>query len=235
MQNVKFITAVPGNHEENTDKLAFGHDFLSRLEGTLVEYNRNNPDNAKLLDFPEFVLLKNGDLARAPFSHITLNNYEIITAHKYAEHGSGKGSSERPSSHITSWLRNMGEIAKPFDIALGAHYHIIDIVQQDGKLAAILGGFAGESGYEIRRQYGAAGGPAASILHFRSDGGIGIEILAENGLKQLPITHPEISRIGVDRFITNAFTQYAGVLGREVPAIQKIYRREIQPKPPIII
>jgi hypothetical protein len=146
----------------------------------------------------------------------------------YSQKGAGKGNSAMPSSHISSWVRNMGGLAKPHDILLGAHYHIIDARIADNKFCGILGATAGESGFEYARQYG--GSQAyQSILTINPDGRIVFEIISERKLMETPIKDKKIAAIGVDSFIDEAFKQPVYLMpGASEKAMKPLYKRGLK-------
>ncbi len=230
LPHVKYWDMVTGNHEENTDRLSFGGSGLEMLEGALREHSLATDHNIDI-QVPEFIYNEKGELIRAPIGFRQINSYNIVYSHKFSERGAGKGNSVRPTSHITSWMRNMGDISAPLDMGFGGHYHIVEMSVKDGKFGAILGCMAGESGYELRRQYSGAA-PFGAILHFKEDGRFQIELISEYFLDDYKVRHPEISALGSDTFIHQAFTQEAPLLGTKQPEPIKLYRRHIAMKVP---
>ncbi|MBN2367632.1 hypothetical protein JXC34_01335 [Candidatus Woesearchaeota archaeon] len=227
LPQVEFWDSVKGNHEENTDQLYHGHSFNEALESALTQHVLDTGHDIDL-QFPEFIYNPKGELIKAPVGYRYINGLGIVFSHKFSERGAGKGSAVRPTTHITSWMREMGDTSAPLDIGLGGHYHIVEMASRDNKFAAILGCMAGESGYELRRQYSGAA-PFGAILHFRGDGRLQIELVSEGFLNEYQPQHPLIVEKGIDNFIRESFEERAYVLGPDVPEPMPMYRRDIKP------
>jgi hypothetical protein len=157
---------------------------------------------------------------------MNVNGYGIISGHMFSQHGSGKGNSAKPTTHLASWMRNMGELSKYYDIGFGAHYHIIEALCQDNKFVAINGAYAGESGYEFMRQYG-GGQPMGAIYAFPQDGSFQAKFFSEEFLKSYKVQNPIVKELGVDNFVRNAFTTEVSDLSPERKDLQRFYKRDL--------
>ena len=100
----------------------------------------------------------------------------------------------------------------------------------NGRLAAILGSNAGESGFEMARGYASV--PMNGLLIFKPDGSIVVEIVSEQFFKNYKPKNPEIVAAGgVDAYLKNAFQQAVYPLHdgiRQGYELQPFYKRELK-------
>ena len=228
---IKFFKMVDGNHEWNSDRLATGVNYHANMRAMFREYNRHVPEE-KQIDFEHFEFIENskGEIVKAPFGSHKEQDVNILFSHMYSQKGSGKGSSRNPVTHLASWLDTIGSIADPFNILLGAHYHQVEMMGTNGRLAAILGSNAGESGFEMARGYASV--PMNGLLIFKPDGSIVVEIVSEQFFKNYKPKNPEIVAAGgVDAYLKNAFQQAVYPLHdgiRQGYELQPFYKRELK-------
>jgi hypothetical protein len=233
LPQVEFWTASEGNHERNTDREELGINFLTPLKAA-IEQHIFDTGHEIITQFPVYSQLNTGTVVRAPYGYLNVNNLGILYSHMYSQKGAGKGSSARPSSHLSSAKRNMGSLTNPYALFLGAHFHVVDVEQADNTFCAILGSTAVESGYEVERQYGGSQ-PIVGLLHFQSDGHFDVELLNQRYFQGYQIQHPGILAKGVDAFIQSAINQDIYPLHSGQMDPQRFYRRDLVMNPPIVI
>lgn len=237
---LEYVGVVPGNHEWNSDfRAQAGTLHCEALQTAMEQFQIDNGLDEKLrLDFPTFAMTADGDIMKAPWGYVDVNGYNILFSHMFHAKmmGAKGGSGSNPSKQQANWFRKMGTLAKEYDIGCMGHLHQMEVAVHDNRLNCVLGAYAGESGFEYSRAY--ASYPMTAILHFRDDGGMHVEILSENYLKDYQIQNPGIRALAddpqeaVDKFIVNASTEPIYKLGSNVQErdIQKMHRREMEPK-----
>jgi len=202
LPQVRLWGEVEGNHEKNSDWGHQGRHYMDRIEEALKTHCLESGHEIALA-FPQWLQLKNGDLVRAPFGFARINGYNVAFAHKFHAH-KNVGSLDVPVEIAADWKRFMGSTVKDVDICLAAHYHRAEVLQEHNTLFCMLGGQAGNSGYEFERQFTSE--PTTTIMTIEASGVVRFEFLPDSTLEGYAVKNPVVKKRGLDEFIQDAIS-----------------------------
>ena len=190
---------VEGNHERNSDWTKQGHHYLDRMEEALTTHKLTTGRDIQIA-FPQWVKLKNGDIARTPFGYAKINGYKMVYAHQF---GKG-GDATVPATIAAEWKRKMGGTSRDFDISFMGHYHHFNVLQLHNCIHCMLGGQAGASGYEIERQCQAE--PSLCIVTIEKSGMVRFEFITDAAMRGYDVQNPTVKEKGLDTFIDESIS-----------------------------
>ena len=109
-------------------------------------------------------------------------------------------------------------------MTLMGHYHFMDFMMKDNTVCAMLGAMAGESGYELMRQYSGAA-PRGAVIHHLQDGRVVFETYTQRFLDDIDTKHPLVSQQGLGEYVNKAFTDRVSTFASEPVELQSIHQR----------
>jgi hypothetical protein len=232
LPHVAFWNVVEGNHEWNTDRSASGINYLTPLQTAIYAHSFTDPNHKVEAIFPSYIITNaegKGQIVRARYGAKPIGPWNFMFGHKWSERGGqSKGSASNAATHISSWFRNMGDHAEPFDIFIGGHYHGLEAHVMDDKIGIIAPSFAGESGYEFARQF-SGNRPMGLIGEIAADGSIGFELITDKFLDAYNVQNPFVKEKGLDRFLQECVNVEVQIVGKPIEGMQKSYVRGVTP------
>lgn len=212
IHNLWFLHLVEGNHEKNTDWDHKGYKLIEHLYLELENLKRSSGSNMELVVTEYFANYK-GDIVLGSYGSKTINGYNIAYAHDFRS--KNKGSGGNPIIEMSNYFDQMGTMSNPFHRAIMGHLHIFQSGVYNNKYLSIVGGSAGQSGYEQRLGYKSQ--PTYVIDCYLEDGRIMTVSIGEEFLKNYQIQNPHVKEVGLDNYIEECLKQDVHIYGAGEP------------------